>query len=140
MNLNNHKVIIIGAGPAGIACAVQLRRYGIDCVILEKGRIGGLLHSAGLIENYPGFPAGIKAEKLIDLLEKHADKYDLNIINDIAELIDFNDNHFCVKTPDNEYCSDYLYELKEVKKLDMGFDDIDKILEKTLEVGKKRYN
>jgi type I restriction enzyme, R subunit len=35
---------------------------------------------------------------------------------------------------------DYLYELKEVKKLDMSFDDIDKILEKTLEVGKKRYN
>ena len=108
MGIIGSDVIIIGAGPAGIACAVQLRRYGIDCVILEKGRVGGLLHSAGLIENYPGFPAGIKAEKLIALLEKHAEKYDLNIVTDSAELIDFYDNHFCVKTPDNEYCSDYL--------------------------------
>jgi len=35
---------------------------------------------------------------------------------------------------------DYLYDLKEVKKLNITFDDIDQILEKTLDVGKKRYN
>ena len=35
---------------------------------------------------------------------------------------------------------DYLYELKEDKKLEISYDDIDQILEKTLEVGKKRYN
>ena len=45
-------VIIIGAGPAGIACAIQLKRYNIDSIVLEKDKIGGLLKNANLVENF----------------------------------------------------------------------------------------
>ena len=50
------EVIIIGAGPAGMTAAIQLKRYGIPFVLLEKERVGGLLWNANLVENYPGFP------------------------------------------------------------------------------------
>lgn len=35
------EIIIIGAGPAGIAASVQLSRYGVDCLLLEEGTPGG---------------------------------------------------------------------------------------------------
>jgi len=46
-------VIIVGAGPAGIACAVQLKHQGVKFVLLESKWIGGLLVNANLVENMP---------------------------------------------------------------------------------------
>jgi thioredoxin reductase len=64
------EVVIIGAGPAGMTAAMQLARYGIPLVLLERERVGGLLWNANLVENYPGFPAGISGPKLVGLFEK----------------------------------------------------------------------
>ena len=63
------EVIIIGAGPAGIATAIQLKRYGIESFVLEKSHIGGLLVNANLVENYPGFPQGIPGAELVKLFK-----------------------------------------------------------------------
>jgi len=49
------RIIIIGAGPAGLACGIWLRRLGHDPLIIEKGRVGGMLHSIhGRIPDYLG--------------------------------------------------------------------------------------
>ena len=53
------EVLIIGAGPAGLAAALQLRRRGVDFMFFERQRVGGLLNNANWVENYPGFPGGI---------------------------------------------------------------------------------
>jgi thioredoxin reductase len=60
-------VAIVGGGPAGIAAAIQLTRYSIPLIIFEKERLGGLLHNADLVENYPGFPKGIPGPELVKL-------------------------------------------------------------------------
>lgn len=62
-------VVVIGAGPAGIAAAIQLKRFGLDPVVIERERIGGLLVNANRVENYPGFPAGIRGADLVKLFE-----------------------------------------------------------------------
>jgi thioredoxin reductase (NADPH) len=59
MDIEN--VIIIGGGPAGIAAAIQLKRYGLDPLILERKALGGLLRNANLVENYPGFRSAFRA-------------------------------------------------------------------------------
>ncbi|MCG2714663.1 MAG: NAD(P)/FAD-dependent oxidoreductase [Candidatus Marinimicrobia bacterium] len=68
MNIND--VVIIGAGPAGLGTAIQLKRYGIEHILLEKEKVGGLLRNANLVENYPGFPEGIPGPELIKLFKR----------------------------------------------------------------------
>jgi thioredoxin reductase (NADPH) len=70
----HRKVIIAGAGPAGISAAIFLVRAGFDPLLLEQGLPGGLMHHANLIESYPGFPGGVEgpdlAERFCDHLKK----------------------------------------------------------------------
>lgn len=65
-------VTIIGAGPAGIAAAIYLQRAELHPILLEKNEPGGLLRHAYLVENYPGFPGGIRgcmlAEQFVEQL------------------------------------------------------------------------
>lgn len=56
--------LIVGAGPAGLAAAVQLRRYGRTMHIFEAARPGGLLWNANRVENYPGFVKGVSGPTL----------------------------------------------------------------------------
>jgi len=106
--LNNSQVIIIGAGPAGIACATQLKRYGIDSTILEKDTIGGLAKNANLIENYTGFPKGITGKNFVSLLQKQVKSNSLLINYEKVEKVEFNDSSFNVSTVDYSYKSDYV--------------------------------
>src|SRR5574344_2538463 len=48
-------VIIIGAGPAGLSCALYLKRAGVSPLVLEKSAPGGKLLTIAEIANYPGF-------------------------------------------------------------------------------------
>jgi len=102
------KVIIIGAGPAGIAAGIQLKRYGIDPVIFEKRKIGGLLNNANLVENYPGFPDGITGKKLVSLLEAQAGIHSLNIIANKVDFVEYHDNYFEIILGDEFLKSEYL--------------------------------
>jgi thioredoxin reductase len=68
---------IIGAGPAGIISAIQLKRSGLNVIIFEKNKVGGLLRNANRIENYLGFPLGISGKELITLFEKQLHSFSI---------------------------------------------------------------
>jgi len=72
-------VVIIGAGPAGVAAAIQLKRYGLDPVLLEKEAVGGLLRNAHWVENYPGFPEGISGMDLVRLFERQLERWNVPV-------------------------------------------------------------
>ncbi|MBA3514395.1 MAG: FAD-dependent oxidoreductase [Pyrinomonadaceae bacterium] len=69
-----HDVVIIGAGPAGLAAALWCDQLGLDTLILEQSEIvGGQLHSIyGAIENYPG----VRALNGAELSARFADEID----------------------------------------------------------------
>lgn len=103
------KVIVIGAGPAGIACAIQLKRQGIEPILIEKANIGGLILNANKIENYPGFPNGISGTQISKLLNKHLEKWNINLIKDeVIDLIFSNKNLFQIRCKNNLFLSEYL--------------------------------
>ncbi|MFP4528908.1 MAG: NAD(P)/FAD-dependent oxidoreductase [Candidatus Kapaibacterium sp.] len=105
---NKFHIAIIGAGPAGIAAAIQLQRAGADYAAFEGASIGGLIRNANLIENYPGFPAGTSGRRFAQLLENHADNLGLNIIYKEIKKVKFQKNEFELVTDKNSCFSDYL--------------------------------
>ncbi len=103
--MNFEDVIIIGAGPAGLATALQLKRYGINPLVLEQTQIGGLLHNANLVENYPGFPGGIPGPDLVRLFEEQIQEYSIRITLAKVEQLDYLENFFQVSTANQDYQS-----------------------------------
>ena len=97
------EVVIIGAGPAGMTAAIQLKRYGIPFVLLEKERLGGLLWNANLVENYPGFPAGVSGPKLIGLIAKQMERIGIDVTFDSVSKLQFDEIGFRVKAIQAEY-------------------------------------
>lgn len=66
---------VIGAGPAGITAALYLIRSGLSVALVETCATGGQILSTAEIENYPGFPKGIKGWELADLFDAHLAGY-----------------------------------------------------------------
>jgi len=108
MDNNKTDVIIVGAGPAGIACAIQLKRYNINFIVFEKDEIGGLLKNAHLVENYLGFPNGISGQKLVQLLIKQFEIAKLKIKREIVESAESLEKTIRIKTNKNLYHSKYV--------------------------------
>ena len=59
-----HDLIVVGAGPSGLAAAVYGASEGLDVVVLERLATGGQAGTSSRIENYLGFPAGISGAEL----------------------------------------------------------------------------
>jgi thioredoxin reductase (NADPH) len=59
-----HDVVVVGAGPAGLAAAVYAASEGLSVVVVEAEAAGGQAGLSARIENYLGFPAGVSGEEL----------------------------------------------------------------------------
>lgn len=69
-----YDVIIIGAGPAGLAAGIYGKRAGFDILILDTSSIsGGQILNTYEIDNYPGFP-GASGQEVADAMRQHCDK------------------------------------------------------------------
>lgn len=65
-SLHIHDVIVVGAGPAGLAAAVYGASEGLDTVVLDSRSVGGQAGTSSRIENYVGFPTGISGGELAE--------------------------------------------------------------------------
>jgi len=92
------EVIIIGAGPAGLATAIQLKRFGIHPLLFERARAGGLLRNANLVENYPGFPIGISGLDLVNLFLRQAQNLCIDVTYEEVIELSYDQGLFQAKT------------------------------------------
>lgn len=102
------EVIIIGAGPAGLAAAMQLRRYGLQPLVFERDRVGGLLWNANLVENYPGFPSGLPGPALVKLFQRQALRLGVQVIQDQVNQVSWDDGLFHLLTSQGSCSTRYL--------------------------------
>jgi len=68
-------VVIVGAGPAGLAAAVYAASEGLDVLVLESNAPGGQAGTSSRIENYLGFPTGISGQALSGRALSQAEKF-----------------------------------------------------------------
>ncbi|HET9315849.1 MAG TPA: FAD-dependent oxidoreductase, partial [Vicinamibacteria bacterium] len=73
-------VLIVGAGPAGLAAAVYGASEGLDVVVLETEAPGGQAGSSSRIENYLGFPNGISGQELAARAWNQAQKFGAGLV------------------------------------------------------------
>ncbi len=70
-----YDLVVVGAGPAGLAAAVYGASEGLDTLVLERTGPGGQAGRSMRIENYPGFPAGITGAELAERAVVQAAKF-----------------------------------------------------------------
>lgn len=75
-----HDVVVIGAGPAGLAAAVYAASEGLDVFVVETSSPGGQAGSSSKIENYLGFPTGISGGALAGRAFVQAQKFGAEIV------------------------------------------------------------
>ena len=98
------KVAVIGAGPAGIAAAIQLARAGHEITVFEPTRIGGNLWNAGFVENYPGFPGGITGTNLAGLMEEQFGEREFAVRNvPVTEVRKTETGYMLISDKEEEY-------------------------------------
>lgn len=76
---SEYDVSIYGAGPAGLSAAVYAASEGLKTIVIEKETAGGQAGTSSLIENYLGFPGGIKGAELADRARQQALKFGVQI-------------------------------------------------------------
>lgn len=70
-----HQIIMIGAGPAALTAAIYTTREDIETLLFERGVVGGQAAVTDVVDNYPGFPEGIKGLDLAENLHQQAERF-----------------------------------------------------------------
>ena len=73
-------LVVIGAGPSGLAAAVYGASEGLDVLVLETSSPGGQAGSSSRIENYLGFPTGISGQELASRAYLQAQKFGAEVL------------------------------------------------------------
>ena len=97
----NYDVAVVGAGPAGLTCAIYTTRYGLKTIVFDDPTNPSQLALAPHIENYPGFEG--TGFELLSKMKEQAEKFGAEIrVEKVLDVTREGDN-FKVKTDDGIY-------------------------------------
>ncbi|MDG5776802.1 FAD-dependent oxidoreductase [Haloarculaceae archaeon H-GB2-1] len=132
---HEYDVVVVGGGVAGLSAAIFTARAGLDTAVLDAG--GSILRRNAHLENYPGFPAGINARLLLDMIAEQAQRAGCDRRDATVARLERTGDGFIVETADgdtyaSEYvvaatknATDYLSEVEGVGVIDRGKTFVD---------------
>lgn len=101
-------LLILGSGPAGYSAAVYAARANLTPVLLTGIEQGGQLTTTTDVENWPGDPEGLTGPDLMVRMQKHAEKFDTEIIFDHIHTTDLSKRPFTLAGDQSVYTCDAL--------------------------------
>ncbi len=104
----HHKLIILGAGPAGYTAAVYAARANLSPVLIAGLQPGGQLTTTTEVDNWPGDHAGVQGPELMERMKLHAERFNTQIINDVITKADLKSRPFVLEGDSAAYTCDAL--------------------------------
>ncbi|GAA0852582.1 thioredoxin-disulfide reductase [Aliiglaciecola litoralis] len=102
------RLLILGSGPAGYSAAVYAARANLNPVLVTGIQQGGQLTTTTEVENWPGDPEGLTGPDLMIRMQKHAEKFDTEIVFDHINETDLSKRPFTLKGDNGTYTCDAL--------------------------------
>lgn len=91
-------VVVVGAGPGGLAASVYGASEGLSVLTLDVGGAGGQAASSSKIENYLGFPTGLSGRELTERALLQAEKFGARIVGTVeVESLERDGSDYCVR-------------------------------------------
>ena len=101
-------LIILGSGPAGYAAAVYAARANLKPVLITGIEQGGQLMTTTDVDNWPGDVEGLQGPELMNRMQKHAERFDTEVIFDHINDADLQQRPFHLTGDQGEYTCDVL--------------------------------
>jgi len=102
------RLLILGSGPAGYTAAVYASRANLDPVIVTGLQQGGQLTTTTEVDNWPGDYEGVQGPELMARMQKHAERFNTEIIFDHINETDLSKRPFTLKGDAGTYTCDAL--------------------------------
>jgi thioredoxin reductase (NADPH) len=104
----HHRLIILGSGPAGYTAAIYAARANLQPVIITGLQQGGQLMTTTDVDNWPGDVEGVQGPELMLRLQKHAERFNTQIIFDHIQAVKLTQRPFVLQGDNQEYSCDAL--------------------------------
>lgn len=104
----HHRLIILGAGPAGYTAAVYAARANLNPVLITGLQPGGQLMTTTEVDNWPGDHAGVEGPELMERMRLHAERFNTQMINDYIVKADLSRRPFLLQGDSTSYSCDAL--------------------------------
>ncbi|WP_417358337.1 thioredoxin-disulfide reductase [Gallaecimonas pentaromativorans] len=106
--MKHARLMILGSGPAGYTAAVYAARANLNPVLITGMQQGGQLTTTTEVENWPGDADDLTGPLLMERMQRHAEKFNTEIIFDHIGSVDFSKRPFVLKGDNGEYSCDAL--------------------------------
>lgn len=103
-DVQHHRLIILGSGPAGYTAAVYAARANLKPVLITGMQQGGQLTTTTEVDNWPGDVEGLQGPDLMVRMQAHAERFDTEIIFDHIESCDLKSHPFTLKGTETYTC------------------------------------
>ncbi|WP_425914857.1 thioredoxin-disulfide reductase [Pseudomonas sp. GWSMS-1] len=106
--VKHSRLIILGSGPAGYSAAVYAARANLKPVIITGMQPGGQLTTTTEVDNWPGDVEGLTGPALMERMQKHAERFDTEIVYDHIHTAELQSRPFTLKGDSGTYTCDAL--------------------------------
>lgn len=106
--IKHSKVIILGSGPAGYTAAIYAARANLNPVVITGIQPGGQLTTTTDVDNWPGDVEGLQGPALMERMQKHAERFETEIVYDNINEVDTSQRPFILSGDSGQYSCDAL--------------------------------